>query len=186
MNKPTLAILPITWEGHFRCSIGVERCSSLSHTWAVTLPEVTPSLLKKLKWPYHLSWLWTTLHLWWKQLDNCHGLSVAWPHIPCVVKTSYSRGILIFAVGLLPISRFHSLRPLKRHSDICCGIATYVTSPLTMPTQEAFWYLPWDCIPILHVPSLRPLKGHSDICLGTIHLSAANSRPTRHPTQEAM
>ena len=113
------AILPITWEGPSGCSIVVACCSSLSHTWAVTLPEVAPSLLKKA--PHHLSGVWTTLHPWWKQVGNWHGSSVAWPHITCVLKTSHSRGILIFAVGLLPISQVHSLSPLKRHSDNCCG-----------------------------------------------------------------
>ena len=78
-----------------------------------------------------------------------------------MLKISHSRGILIFAVGLLLISLLHSLCPLKRHSDICCGTATYIASH-----------------------SLRPLKRHSDICRGTIQLSAANSRPTRCPTQE--
>ena len=118
---------------------------SLTHSWSLTLPEVALSLLKKLKWLHHLSGLWTILHLCWKQVDNCHRPSVAWPHIPCMLKTSHSRGILIFAVGLLPISHAHSLRPLKRHTDTCCGIATYIAHPLTTPTQEAFWYLPWDC-----------------------------------------
>ena len=150
------AILPTTWEGPSGCTIGVACSSSLSHTWAVILSEVASSLLKKLKWPHHLSGLWTTLHLCWKQLDNCHGSSVAWPHIPCVLKTSHSRGILIFAMGLLPISRVHSLRVLKRHSDIYRGIATYIASPLTTPTQEAFWYLPWD-----HSPFCCKLQAHS-------------------------
>ena len=39
------------------------------------------------------------------------------------------------------ISRSHS----KRNTDTCCGIATYIACPLIVPTQEAYWYLPWDC-----------------------------------------
>ena len=49
------------------------------------------------------------------------------------------------AVGLRSITRIHSLCPLKRHPDTCRGIATYIICPLTMPTHEAYWYLPWDC-----------------------------------------
>ena len=72
----------------------------------------------------------------------CRGIAT---HITSPFTSAHIRGILIFAVGLLPISRVHSLRPLKRHSDICCGIAAYIACSLSMPTQEAFWYLPWDC-----------------------------------------
>ena len=61
------------------------------------------------------------------------------------IHCTHSRGILIFAVGLLPISLVHSLCPLKRHTDICCGTATYIASPFIVPTQEAYWYLLWDC-----------------------------------------
>ena len=67
------------------------------------------------------------------------------------ISTSHSRGILIFGMGLLPITHVHSLCPLKRHTDICRGIATYYAHPFSVPTQDAFWYLPRTCyIPIAH------------------------------------
>ena len=37
-------------------AIGMARCSSLSHTWVVTLPEFVPSLLKKAKVASPLEW----------------------------------------------------------------------------------------------------------------------------------
>ena len=161
------AILPITWEGPSGCSIGMARCSCLSHTWVVTLPEVPRSLLKKLQWPHHLSWLWTTLSCVASRLIPATGQALpgctshacwrdptreAFWYLPrdCdlsgeSILCTHSRGILIFAVGLLPISLVHSLCPLKRHTDICCGIATYNASPFIVPTEEAYWYLLWDC-----------------------------------------
>ena len=39
--------------------------------------------------------------------------------------------------------------PLKIHTDICRGIATCYTRPFIVPTQEAYWHLPWDCY-LLH------------------------------------
>ena len=74
-----------------------------------------------------------------------------------------------------------------------------------MTTQEAHWYLPWDCylyrtptrcahsrgililamplLPILHAHSLCPLKRHTDTCRGTA--TGHFSRPTPRPTQVA-
>ena len=155
------------WQGPSGCSIGAARCCSLSHTWAVTLPEVAPSLLKNLKWPHNLSGIWTTLSYAASRLRPATGQALpgrtslvcrrvptqdAFWYLPrnCdllgeAVHCAHSRGILIFAVGLLPISIVHSLCPLKRHTDICCGIATYIASPCTVPTQETYWYLLWYC-----------------------------------------
>ena len=78
--------------------------------------------------------------------------------------------------------------PLKRHTDTCRGIATYITIPFIVPTQEAYRYLPWDCylyhnsihcahwrgililamglLPISRFHSLCPLKRHTDTCCG--------------------
>ena len=60
------------------------------------------------------------------------------------IHCAHSRGILILPVGPLPISRIHSLCPLKRHFDTCRGTSTYIANPFIVPTQEEFWYLPWD------------------------------------------
>ena len=92
-----------------------------------------------------------------------------------------SRGILILAVGLLPISHAHSLCPIKRHTDTCHGIATCIARLLLVPTQEAYWYLTWDCY-LSHAHSLCPLKRHTDTCHG---IAAHISHPLVAPTQEA-
>ena len=53
------------------------------------------------------------------------------------ISHAHSRGILIFAMGLLLISHAHSLRPLKRHSDTCRGTATgSFSSPLYAPLKR--------------------------------------------------
>ena len=64
-----------------------------------TLLEVVPFLSEKLKWLHHLSRLWSPLPCC-KQIDNCHGISVAWPHfpmcaeeIPLAWQTDHCRGI---------------------------------------------------------------------------------------------
>ena len=66
-----------------------------------TLLEVAPSLSEKLKWLHHLSGLWSPL-LCCKQIDNCHKISVAWPHfpmsaeeIPLAWQTDNCRGICV-------------------------------------------------------------------------------------------
>ena len=69
---------------------------------------------------------------------------------------AHSRGILILAMGLLPI-----------------------TCPLIVPTQEAFWCFPWDCY-LSHAYSLHPLKRLTDTCRGTA--TGPFSRPTLCPT----
>ena len=185
------------WEGPSGCAIGVARFSSLSHTWAVTLPEVAPSLLKKISsslttWVGSLQ-LSPVLQADWylPQIKHClaaHPMraekiplkrhSYTCPGIP----RSHSKGILILAVGLLPIAR-----------------------PLIVPTQEAYWYLRWDCflyrapthcahsrgiliravglLPESHAHSLCPLKRHTDIWHGTAN--GLFSRPTLRPTQVA-
>ena len=113
---------------------------------------------------------------------------------------SHSRGILIFAVGPLPIRTFIHCFPLKRHSDICCGTAAHTYLHSLHPTQEAFWYLPWDSYlyarpftashsrgilifamgPLLICTFIHciPLKRHSDIFHGTATLySLTHSSP---------
>ena len=72
---------------------------------------------------------------------------------------AHSRGILILGVGLLPISYAHSLCPLKRHTDTCRGIAAHIARPLIVPTQDAYWYLPWYCYWSFG-PLYAPLKWH--------------------------
>ena len=58
--------------------------------------------------------------------------------IPLKRHTDTCRGIAIYNA--------HPFKcQLKRHSDTCRGIATYITIPFTIPTQEAFWHLPWNC-----------------------------------------
>ena len=120
-------ILAVGLPGH---AISMARCSSLSHYWAVTLPEVVPSLLKKLKWPHHLSELWTTLSPV-QQAD--------W-YMPQVKRCLAAHPMRADEI------------PLKRHTDTCCGIATYIARPLVVPTQEEYWYLPWHCCPY-HIPT---------------------------------
>ena len=76
---------------------------------------------------------------------------------------------------------------LKRHSHTCRGIATYIAHPLIVPTQEAYWYLPWDCY-LYRTPNPCatqevywylpcdieiPLKRHTDTCPG---ISRSHSR----------
>ena len=122
-----------------------------------------------------------------------------------MLRRSHSRVILILAVRLLPKLHTHSLSPLKRDTDNCRGIAAHIARPLVVPTQEAYWYLPWDCYlhcmptrcahsrgililavrlqPTLHAHSLRPLKRHTDTCCGTA--TGPFSRPTLRPTQVA-
>ena len=76
------ASLLATWEGPAGWSIGAARCSSLTHSWLETLPEVALSLLKELKWLHYLSGLWTTLACAKSRLITATGKSVAWPHNP--------------------------------------------------------------------------------------------------------
>ena len=71
------------------------------------LLEVAPSLSEKLKWPHHLSGLWYPL-LCCKQIDNCHKISVAWPHFPMRAEEI----------------------PLAWQTDNCCGICITLYSPL--------------------------------------------------------
>ena len=126
-------------------AISLARCSSLPHSWAVTLPEVVPSLLKKLKWPHHLSMLWTTLS---------PVLQADWylPHVK----------------HCLAAHPMHAEEiPLKRHTDTCSGITTYIAHPLLVPPQEAYWYLPWDCYQS-HTHLLCPLKRNTDTCPGIL------------------
>ena len=123
----------------------------------------------------------------------------------CRRHPTHLRCILILAVGLLPIARFHSLRPLKRHSHICCMIAISSARPFIVPTQEAFWHLPCVCylyrvsihcahsrgiliiavrlLPIARFHSLCPLKRHSHTCRGTAAGSLSLSSPLC-PTKE--
>ena len=83
-----------------------------------------------------------------KQTDVCHRLGDAWPHIPCMLKRSHSRGILTLALGYRDPTQRHTdtchgiatciTCPLKRHTDNCLGIDTYIARPLSVPTQEAY------------------------------------------------
>ena len=145
------AILPTTWEGPSGCSIGAACCRSLTHSWALTLLEVAPSLLEKLKWLHHLNGLWTTLlpvlKAGWKlpqakrclartshacssrqlkrQADNCRGTSLAHCYLYCVsINYAHSRGKLIIAVGPLT-------SPLQ------------VLKPTRHPTQETTLLVAW-------------------------------------------
>ena len=99
--------------------------------------------VEKLKWPHHLSVPWTTLHLCWKQVDNCHRLSVASHAHPMRARGAHSRGITDNCRGTslahCCLARVHSLRPLKRHC----------------------WYLPWHHSPLYckeSSPLVTPLK----------------------------
>ena len=174
------------WEGPSGCAIRVARCSSLSHTWAVTLPEVAPSLLKKLKWPHHLSELWTTL--------SC--AASRW-YLPQVKRRLAAHPMRAEEIPLKRhsdtcpgISRSHS-----RHTDICCGIAMHYMHPFIVPTQEAYWYLPWYCywfflhahlrgvlilavglLPISHAHSLHS-RGILILVTGFLSISHANCMP---------
>ena len=150
------------WNGTLQFS--VSHLSSDS-AWGCSIP------VKKSKVASPLEWVLNNSLLCCKQTDTCHRSSVTWLHIPSVLKRSHSRGILILAVGLLPISLVHSLRPLKRHSDICRGIAAYIASSFTTPTQEAYWYLPWYCYWFFLQTHSTPLSsGTSASCVDFLKL----------------
>ena len=68
-------------EVYLGCPIGMARLLFSVLLWLETLLEVVPSQSGKLKWLHHLSGLWSPL-LCYKQIDNCHRTSVAWPHFP--------------------------------------------------------------------------------------------------------
>ena len=153
------AILPITWEGLSGCSIGEARCSGSA--WGCSIQFKKAQVASPLEWA----------------LDNSPPVLQAGWQLPQVKRCLAA----------------HPMRaediPLKRHSDTCRGISTYIATSCTMPTQEAFWYLPWDCylyryfvhyaysrgilifavglLPKSPVHSLRPLKRYSYICRGT-------------------
>ena len=96
-----------------------------------------------------LEWALDNSLLCCKQTDTCHMLSVAWPHIPCVLKRSHSRGILIFALGY-------------RHH-----------------TQETYGYLPWDCCLIrtsIHCSHSRGILILVGTCCISTALSSPHSR----------
>ena len=114
----------------------------------MTLPEVAPSLLKKAQAASPLKWALDYSHLCCKQTDTSHRSSVAWLYNPCLLKrshssgilifcngisTSQSRGILIYAMGLLHISLVHSLLPLKRHFYMCRGTTLIISLAHSAP-----------------------------------------------------
>ena len=72
-------------EVYLGCAIGTARLQFSFLLWLETLLEVVLSLLKKLKWLHHLSGLWSPL-LCCKQIDNCHGATIAWLHFPMRVE----------------------------------------------------------------------------------------------------
>ena len=131
---------------------------------------------KKTEVASPLEWALDNSLLCYKQTDTCHRISDGWWQIPCVLKRSHSWGILTLALG---------------YRD---------------PTQQAYWYLPWDCyslhastqcahsrgililavglLPILHAHSVCPLKRHTDTCRGIS--TGSFSRPTLHSTQVAL
>ena len=78
--------------------------------------------------------------------------------------------------------------PLKRHSDICRGTTAYAYVHSLYPTQEAFWYLPWNCYLIhsLSDPLIAPLKrqhcqlrGGPLILAPVVTISYPGHKPTR-------
>ena len=128
------------WVCHRSSSLqfSVSHLSSDS-TWGCFIPVKKAQVASPIEWALDNSLLCC------KQTNTCHRISDAWPHIPCVLKRSHSRGILTLAIGFLRITRIHALCQLRRHTDTCRGIATYIAHPLSVPTQEAYWYLPWHC-----------------------------------------
>ena len=91
--------------------------------------------------------------LWDCYLSHAHSLCPLKRHTDSCpgISRSHSRGILILAVGLLPITR-----------------------PLIVPTQMTYWYLLFDCY-LSHTYSLCPLKRHTDTCPGP-GISRSHSR----------
>ena len=109
---------------------------SVSHlssdsAWGCSIPVKKAQVASPLEWALDNSLLCC------QQTDTCHRLSDAWPHIPCMLKRCHSRGILILSLGYWD--------PTQRHTDICRWIATHCMHPFIVPTQEAYWYLPWYC-----------------------------------------
>ena len=45
-----------------------------------------------------------------KQIDNCHGISAAWPYFSYVLKKFHLRDILIIVVEFAFLSKAHSIR----------------------------------------------------------------------------
>ena len=45
----------------------------------------------------------------WKQIDNCHGISAAWPYFPNVLKRFHLRDKLIIVVEFALLSKAHSI-----------------------------------------------------------------------------
>ena len=90
-----------------------------------------------------------------RHTDTCRGIATYIAH-PLLVPTHEAYWYLPWDCYL---SHAHSLCPLKRHTDTCPGISRShsrgililavgllpITCPLIVPTQEAYWYLPWYC-----------------------------------------
>ena len=147
------AILSITWEGPSGCSIGVARCSSVSHlssdsAWGCSIPVKKAQVASPLEWT----------------LDNSPPVLQAGWQLPLVKRCLVA----------------HPMRaediPLKRHFDTCRGIATYIVNPFTTPTQEAF------AVELLLILSLAHSTSHSrGILIHTVELllalSLAHSMP---------
>ena len=97
--------------------------------------------------------------------------SLQWDCYPYRTPTqcALSRGILIFAVGLLLVLSPDPLyAPLKRHTDICRGIATGSFSrPTLWPTQVAPLSVAWifseafTPVVIVTCSDLKPTRPHS-------------------------
>ena len=62
--------------------------------------------LQKLKWLYYLSGLWSPL-LCCKQIDNCHGTSIAWVHFSMRAEEIPWRDKPIIVVGFAILSKAH-------------------------------------------------------------------------------
>ena len=100
-----------------------------------------------------------------RHTDTCPGIS-----------RSHSKGILILAVGFLHVTHVHPVCPLTRHTDTCHEIATYIARPFSVPTQKAYWYLPWDSYTLQASIQCAHSRGILTLSVGLLPILHAHSR----------